>query len=490
MAPIRSTGSYIGGRGIYSPNGSSPAPAFEFGNALEFDGGNDYVTYSQLSITGKGVISFWYNDATTSQIEIFNLSSNASYFIGVVASLNKVYYKAGSSVHHFNFSGGITAGIWNHILISIDVSAVTVNAWINGVQSDNVDLTSSRAFYSDRWNLREGGYDDFTLDETGIKLGVTGTTANALALYNGGAGASFDTVFPSPNRHYKLNETAGTVAADSGSDGANGTLVNFTLPGAWVPHTPAVDADAAAFISAAAITGATQKSALNQLVLDLKGTGSTTNNSDIWDKFYALYPMCPIDGSTATLDGFKYNLKDPRDLDAAFRIDWLNTPTVAQSGVTGNGTTQYGNSHFNANTTAILNDHSFGFFGGISNNMMGATPTSNNPYNSFNGAVYWGCNSTFNSNGTLVSGFTLTQRTGAATSAVYNNSSTANATSTLASSSKPNFESFLLARNFNGAVSGHSTAEFNLFFYGKSFTTNEIQDFYDAITTYNTALGR
>jgi len=53
-------------------------------------------------------------------------------------------------------------------------------------------------------------------------------------LYNGGAGASFDTVFPSPNRHYKLNETAGTVAADSGSDGANGTLVDFNTTSSWV----------------------------------------------------------------------------------------------------------------------------------------------------------------------------------------------------------------------------------------------------------------
>jgi len=251
------------------------------------------------------------------------------------------------------------------------------------------------------------------------------------------------------------------------------------------------DPDAIAYIAAAGITGVTEQAAINKLVLDLKGEGSTINNTNVWDNFYALYPMCPIDGSTATLDGFKYNLKDPRDLDAAFRIDWFNSPTATRNGVTGNGSDEYGNTHFNTNTTAILNDHSFGFFGGRNGNMMGATPAAgNNPYNSYFGSTVWGINGALSTNASLTDGFVLTQRTGATTSAIYNNSTTPDATSTAASSSKPNFDSYLLARNLGGTPSGYSSSTFNLFFYGSSFTTNQIQDFYDAITTYNTALGR
>jgi hypothetical protein len=48
--------------------------------------------------------------------------------------------------------------------------------------------------------------------------------------------------------------------------------------------TPAGDADANAFIAAAAITDATQKSAIDKLVTDLKGYG-------IWTKMKALYPF-------------------------------------------------------------------------------------------------------------------------------------------------------------------------------------------------------
>jgi hypothetical protein len=247
------------------------------------------------------------------------------------------------------------------------------------------------------------------------------------------------------------------------------------------------DPDAIAYIAAAGITGVTEQAAINKLVLDLKGEGSTTNNTNVWDNFYALYPMCPIDAVTTTLDGFKYNLKDT----TTFTIDWFNSPTATRNGVTGNGTNMYGSTNLNENTVGILNDHSFGFFGGRNGNMMGATPAAgNNPYNSYSGSTVWGINGALSTNASLTDGFVLTQRTGATTSAIYNNSTTPDATSTVASSSKPNFDSYLLARNLGGTPSGYSSSTFNLFFYGSSFTTNQIQDFYDAITTYNTALGR
>ena len=72
-----------------------------------------------------------------------------------------------------------------------------------------------------------------------------------------------------------------------------------------------VDPDAQAFITAASITDPTQQSAINQLVVDLKGYS-------IWTKMSAIYPMV---GGTAS--SHKFNLKDPRDLDAAFRLVFM-----------------------------------------------------------------------------------------------------------------------------------------------------------------------
>lgn len=87
-----------------------------------------------------------------------------------------------------------------------------------------------------------------------------------------------------------------------------------------------VDADALAFIAAAGITDATQKSALNTLVPALKSAG-------VWAKSYALYPF--VGGTAAT---HKWNLKDPRDLDAAYRIVFNGTITHNANGITPGGT--------------------------------------------------------------------------------------------------------------------------------------------------------
>jgi hypothetical protein len=93
----------------------------------------------------------------------------------------------------------------------------------------------------------------------------------------------------------------------------------------------ATDADAQAFITAAAITDATQQSAIDTLVKGLKTDG-------VWTKMKAIYPFV---GGTATTH--KYNLKDPRDVDAAFRLVFNGGWTHSSNGATPNGTNGYAN---------------------------------------------------------------------------------------------------------------------------------------------------
>lgn len=90
-----------------------------------------------------------------------------------------------------------------------------------------------------------------------------------------------------------------------------------------------IDSDASAFITAAGLTDATQKSAINTLVKDMKASG-------LWTKMKAVYPMV---GGTAT--SMKFNLKDPRDLDAAFRLTWSGGWTYSATGATPNGTNAF-----------------------------------------------------------------------------------------------------------------------------------------------------
>lgn len=81
------------------------------------------------------------------------------------------------------------------------------------------------------------------------------------------------------------------------------------------------DSDALAFITAAGLTDNTQINAINTLVYDLKGAG-------IWNKMKAIYPFI---GGTA--DSHKWNLKDARDLDAAFRLQFVGAWLHSNNGV-------------------------------------------------------------------------------------------------------------------------------------------------------------
>jgi hypothetical protein len=89
------------------------------------------------------------------------------------------------------------------------------------------------------------------------------------------------------------------------------------------------DADALAFVNAAGITDTTQMSAINTLVTDLK-------TANIWTKMKAVYPF--VGGSAAS---HRFNLKDPRTVDAAFYLDFYGGITHTSAGATFNGTTGY-----------------------------------------------------------------------------------------------------------------------------------------------------
>lgn len=107
----------------------------------------------------------------------------------------------------------------------------------------------------------------------------------------------------------------------------------------------AVDADAQAFITAASITNPTQQSAINTLVVDLKGYG-------VWTKMKALYPFV---GGTAS--SHKFNLKNPLDTDAAFRLVFNGGWTHSSTGATPNGTNAYADTYLTNNLLGQNNNH-------------------------------------------------------------------------------------------------------------------------------------
>ena len=101
------------------------------------------------------------------------------------------------------------------------------------------------------------------------------------------------------------------------------------------------DHDALSFINTAGLTNLTHINAVHRLVKDLK-------NNKLWDKLRVVYPF--VGG---TQQSHSFNLKDPRDLDSARRIQFYGGWTHSSTGAQPNGTSGWANTFYNAFTDGI-----------------------------------------------------------------------------------------------------------------------------------------
>jgi hypothetical protein len=116
-----------------------------------------------------------------------------------------------------------------------------------------------------------------------------------------------------------------------------------------------LDPDAVAFLTAAGITDATITTAINTLVIQLKAIG-------VWTKLKAVYPFV---GGTATTH--KFNLKNPVDSDAAFRLAFAGGWTHTPNGIQGNGANTFANTFYVPNTECNSQNNSIAAY--IRNNV-------------------------------------------------------------------------------------------------------------------------
>lgn len=246
----------------------------------------------------------------------------------------------------------------------------------------------------------------------------------------------------------------------------------------------AFDPDAQAFITAAAITDPTQQAAINTLVLDLKGFG-------IYTKMKAIYPIV---GGTAS--SHKFNLKDPRDLDVAFRLTFATGVTHSANGMVGNGTTGFANTFLNTNTELNVNSHSFGVYSRTNNT------TGNQVYGSTNFTNFLTNNlaaGNFVSGSSVSNLFTYTPNP--STSLIMASRTSSNVfrgfragvflnqnTNSITSLSSLNF--FLLARNGSGTAQFFSVHQLAFAFLGDGLTDAEAGNYFTAVQAFQTTLSR
>jgi hypothetical protein len=252
-----------------------------------------------------------------------------------------------------------------------------------------------------------------------------------------------------------------------------------------MPKT-SVDADAQAFLTAAAITDPTISSSINKLVVDLKSAG-------VWSKMKAIYPF--VGGTAST---HKFNLKDPRDLNAAFRLSFLGGWTHNANGAQPNGTNGYANTFFNPSTNLVFDNLSFGLYSRTQDvsgtKIYGVRDTTlfRDMYHNVSTKFFStdGNAATFSYTLTPTTGLINFSRTSNISGKVYSNGVLIATKSTSVVSLMPNANFFLGARSDNGSPIWYNNYQVALHYISTGLTDTDAANLYNAIQTFQTSLGR
>lgn len=247
------------------------------------------------------------------------------------------------------------------------------------------------------------------------------------------------------------------------------------------------DPDAQAFINAAIIEDQVQSKAINTLVIDLKANG-------LWTKLKAIYPFV---GGTATTN--KFNLKDPRDLDAAFRLSFVGGWVHSDNGSTPNGTNAYANTFYNCSAQSTVSNACFGVYSrtnSITGTQVYGAFTSTNVVRMFHNFSAPNIQIVANPGGigytpNVSTGFFLSRRESTTLNQSYRNG-VSGGTSTVSTTNLPNHNFYFGAANSDGNTQFYTTHQLAFGVLGGNATITDADSLtlYNIVQTFQTNLSR
>jgi hypothetical protein len=214
----------------------------------------------------------------------------------------------------------------------------------------------------------------------------------------------------------------------------------------------------------------------------------------------AIYPI--VGGSAST---HKWNLKDPRDLDAAYRLAFGTGMTHSSNGFVSNGTSGFANtyltpnSHLTNNNTHLsvysrtnLNIAAASFDIGTSNNVSAYYDLSLRLGDTLYSDSYNNSTNRFTNANTDSRGLFTTTRTTSTVLKIFKNNTQLGSTLTAAST---NFSLltqpiYICALNKNGSVDFYTTRQYAFASIGDGLSDAEVTSLNTAVTTFQTTLGR
>jgi len=255
--------------------------------------------------------------------------------------------------------------------------------------------------------------------------------------------------------------------------------------------TEEFDADAYAFIAANGVTDPIIQDALNELVLELKA-------HSLWSKNHAIYPMV---GGTAA--AHKFNLKNPLDTDAAFRLSFVGGWVHGATGATPNGTNAYADTFYTPSTNGVsVSSQHISYYSrsnatgayidmGCGGNALGSGQGQLYIAVNVSGTAYKAVNTSGNTAATGVNAqaYFIASRTDSTFYRLHRNGVQI-ANDSAGANSVSNKKIYVGARNANGTTDRYSARECGFATIGEGLSAAEAVTQNTIVQTFLTAIGR
>ena len=220
--------------GIVGSGGTAP---FSFGNALEFDGLDDFVEFPPITFSTSSdfTISQWIKFDAVFKIWITNSLSGTNYLFAISATQIRLQTGfGGSAPDRILFTvPSMSINTWYNVVVSRVAGSITL--YLNGTAAGG-SVTNSNTFALDSLSGYSGFEWDGVLDEVAIWNGTGATAQNAVDLYTSGNGALASSIIPNPTAYWRFDESGTDIVLTDETTNYPGDLINFTLPGAWIAH--------------------------------------------------------------------------------------------------------------------------------------------------------------------------------------------------------------------------------------------------------------
>jgi len=218
--------------------GAKEGSSFSNLKSIELDGVDDFVSFSDITLSGVFSISFWFKFTGTFNVSgesfIFGEFGNSNNYLQLNSATNIILRIGRNSKTYTSTTQTISQNAWNHLMIIRDASNVTT-IYLNGqvfkfLSSQVNDWKIQRI--GRVWNAARGflgGIDEFAIWSSDL-------TSDVSTIYNSGVPNNLNDLSSLPLHWYRCgdNDTAPTLT-DNGSGGNNGTMTNFSTFSTDVP---------------------------------------------------------------------------------------------------------------------------------------------------------------------------------------------------------------------------------------------------------------